>query len=70
MTTLYKKRGERSSLDEMLAKVRGTTIKHKPIVHTSADINAAKAVLSRLLEVSNRNEVINIQVVPTELEED
>ncbi len=53
----YKKSTDTSSLKDILARVNGETITHKPVVYCASDISRAKNVLDRLLTQANSCEV-------------
>lgn len=66
---LYKKRGDSSSIKDILAKLNGVTSVYVPVVYSSSDIKSAKNILDRLLSQSNRSEVSYEKVVPDEVGE-
>ena len=72
---MYKKKGVSLKLDDVLIRAglakpkKKQTIAHKPIVYSTADIEAAKKVLTRLLNAPSRNEVTSTRVIPDEINE-
>ena len=57
------------TIREILARLEGKVQIQKPVVYANSDIQAAKNVLTRLLATPSRNEVVSIQLVPTQIEE-
>jgi hypothetical protein len=65
----YKKSTATSSLKDILARVNGETVIHKPVVYCAADISRAKTVLDRLLAQANSCEVSYIKQAVNKVEE-
>lgn len=66
----YKKSTDTSSLKDILARVNGEVIHHKPVIYCAADISRAKTVLDRLLLQANSCEVGSVTHSKHKVEED
>jgi hypothetical protein len=66
----YRPRGTGRTLAEILGTKKQIPAKPYKISYSSADINAAKTVLDRLLAQASCNEVSYISEVPREIEEE